>query len=73
MTPHLNDVATAELEDWGPLEEATGSEMPTAGLEVWADGDVVRRHLGVHPGTVVLDPGGARGHPPGRRSDDGHP
>ena len=40
MTPHLNDVATAELEDWGPLDEATGSEMTTAGLEVWADGDV---------------------------------
>ncbi len=40
MTPHLHDVATAELEDLGPLEEATGPEMTTAGLEVWADGDV---------------------------------
>ena len=38
MTPHLNDVATAELEDWGPLEEATGPAMTTAGLEVWVDG-----------------------------------
>ena len=38
MTPHLNDVATAELEDWGPLEEATGQAMTTAGLEIWVDG-----------------------------------
>ena len=38
MTPHLNDVATAELEDWGPLEEATGPAMTTAGLEIWVDG-----------------------------------
>ena len=26
-TPHVTDVATAELEDWGPLEEATGPEQ----------------------------------------------
>jgi hypothetical protein len=23
-TPHVTDVATAELEDWGPLKEAQG-------------------------------------------------
>ena len=39
MTVHLTDVVSAELEDWGPLEEATGPEMSTAGIEVWADGD----------------------------------
>ena len=39
-TPHVTDAATAELEDWGPLEEATGPEMTTSGLEVWVDGDV---------------------------------
>ena len=38
MTPHLTDVATAQLEDWGPLEEATGPTMTTAGLEIWVDG-----------------------------------
>jgi uncharacterized cupin superfamily protein len=38
MTPHTNDVAAAELEDWGPLEEATGPQMSTAGLAVWVEG-----------------------------------
>lgn len=37
-TPSVADAATAELEDWGPLKEATGPEMSTAGLEIWADG-----------------------------------
>jgi hypothetical protein len=32
-TPHVTDVATAELQDWGPLAEATGPEMTTRGLE----------------------------------------
>ena len=38
-TPHLHAAADAELEDWGPLDEATGPEMTTSGVEVWADGD----------------------------------
>src|SRR3954447_14798514 len=38
-TPHLADAATAELEDWGLLDEAIGAPMSTAGVEVWADGD----------------------------------
>jgi uncharacterized cupin superfamily protein len=38
-TPHVTDALRAELEDWGPLEEATGPEMTTSGLEVWVDGD----------------------------------
>ena len=37
-TPHVTDVATAELEDWGPLEEATGPEMTTRGVDLWVDG-----------------------------------
>ncbi len=37
LTPFLPDAATAELEDWGPLEEATGEPMATCGLEVWVD------------------------------------
>jgi len=38
-TPYLAAAATAELEDWGPLEEATGEEMTTSGLTLWKDGD----------------------------------
>jgi uncharacterized cupin superfamily protein len=38
-TPHLTDAVSAELEDWGPLEEATGHEMTTAGAVVWVDGE----------------------------------
>src|SRR5260370_17439731 len=39
VTPYLASAATAELEDWGPLEEATGEPMQTAGLTLWQDGD----------------------------------
>jgi uncharacterized protein len=38
-TPYLGAAATAELEDWGPLEEATGEEMTTSGRTLWKDGD----------------------------------
>jgi uncharacterized cupin superfamily protein len=38
-TPYLSAAADAELEDWGPLEEATGVPMATYGVELWADGD----------------------------------
>jgi uncharacterized cupin superfamily protein len=38
-TPFLSDAATAELEDWGPLEEATGEPMQTAGRTLWQDGE----------------------------------
>lgn len=37
--PVLRDAATrSDLEDWGPLEEATGAEMQTSGLYLWQDG-----------------------------------
>jgi uncharacterized cupin superfamily protein len=44
LTPHLAGAATAELEDWGPLAEATGpgpdgTEMTTRGVTLWKDGD----------------------------------
>ena len=39
LTPYLAEAAAAELEDWGPLEEATGEEMTTSGLTLWQDGD----------------------------------
>ncbi|HZC69164.1 MAG TPA: cupin domain-containing protein [Jatrophihabitans sp.] len=39
VTPHATFAAVAELEDWGPLAEATGVPMWTSGLEVWMSGD----------------------------------
>jgi uncharacterized cupin superfamily protein len=39
QTPFLASAATAALEDWGPLEEATGEPMQTSGLTLWQDGD----------------------------------
>ena len=44
LTPYLASAATAELEDWGPLEEATGEPMQTRGVYHWeneADGQSV--------------------------------
>src|SRR6266581_5790863 len=38
-TPNLAGAATAELDDWGPLAEATGEEMRTSGITFWTDGD----------------------------------
>ena len=39
LTPFLAGADSAELEDWGPLEEATGEPMATSGVELWVDGD----------------------------------
>jgi uncharacterized cupin superfamily protein len=39
VTPYLASAATAELEDWGLLAEATGEEMQTSGLTLWQDGE----------------------------------
>ena len=39
ITPYLASAQTAELEDWGPLAEATRDEMTTSGLTLWQDGD----------------------------------
>jgi uncharacterized cupin superfamily protein len=38
ITPYLASAATAELEDWGSLEEATGEPMQASGCYVW-EGD----------------------------------
>jgi hypothetical protein len=38
-TPHLADATETDLEDWGPLDEATGAPMATSGIEVWTDGE----------------------------------
>lgn len=38
ITPHVAGATTAALEDWGPLPEATGPAMATAGVTVWEDG-----------------------------------
>ena len=40
VTPYLADAADAKLEDWGPLEEATGEPMQTSGTTLWSgEGD----------------------------------
>lgn len=39
-SPFLAQAATmTDLEDWGPLEEATGPEMTTWGYTLWEEGD----------------------------------
>src|SRR5437762_13127044 len=39
-TPFLAAAAAAaDLEDWGPLAEATGEPMQTTGVTLWSDGD----------------------------------
>ncbi|MEH3139153.1 MAG: cupin domain-containing protein [Mycobacterium kyogaense] len=38
LTSLLPGADSADLEDWGPLDEATGEPMAVHGLEVWADG-----------------------------------
>lgn len=32
-------VVPEHLEDWGPLEEATGAAMQTSGIQMWSDGE----------------------------------
>jgi uncharacterized protein len=40
VTPFLAAAADAKLEDWGPLDEATGEPMQTSGTTIWsADAD----------------------------------
>jgi uncharacterized cupin superfamily protein len=39
-TPFLASAADAKLEDWGPLDEATGDPMHTSGTTLWTgEGD----------------------------------
>jgi uncharacterized protein len=38
-TALLAAAATVELEDWGPLEEATGEPMQTSGITLWSSDD----------------------------------
>ncbi len=39
VTPYLASAVSAELEDWGPLAEATGEKMQTSGLTLWQEGE----------------------------------
>jgi hypothetical protein len=56
VTPFLADAADAKLEDWGPLEEATGEPMQTSGTTLWS-GEVTRRPGSGH--AHLARPGGA--------------
>jgi uncharacterized cupin superfamily protein len=42
-TSTLTQATDAELEDWGPLPEATGEEMSTHGVELWDIHETVRK------------------------------
>jgi uncharacterized protein len=54
-TPFVRGAAqTADLEDWGPLAEATGTEMQTAGLTFWEGGN------GAETGIWECTPGPSR-------------
>jgi uncharacterized protein len=48
-TTVLSAAATAELEDWGPLEEATSEEVPmqTHGLTMWTGPDGSGQETGI--------------------------
>ena len=40
LSPFMAAAALAgELDDWGPLDEATGEPMQTSGTTLWSDGD----------------------------------
>jgi uncharacterized cupin superfamily protein len=39
ITLMLAEAADANLEDWGPLPEATGEAMATHGVTMWEEGD----------------------------------
>jgi uncharacterized protein len=53
--PILRDAASrTDLDDWGPLEEATGAEMQTSGLSLWEDG------AGAESGIWECTPGPSR-------------
>ena len=69
-TALLAKAADAELEDWGPLEEATGDPMATHGLEMWVDGDKSAGIWQCTPGPSLLDAGRERGHLPVVGPDD---
>jgi uncharacterized cupin superfamily protein len=71
LTSVLAGAADAELEDWGPLEEATGKPMATHGVEMWVDGDKSAGIWQCTPGPVILGSGGERGHLPSLGADDG--
>ena len=41
LTPFLSAAELhGDLEDWGPLAEATGDPMTTSGVTTWAHGDL---------------------------------
>lgn len=53
--PVLHEAASRQdLEEWGPLEEATGPEMSTFGLTLWEDGN------GAETGIWECTPGPSR-------------
>jgi hypothetical protein len=56
-TEILAQAVDAELEDWGPLPEATDHPMATHGMELWVDGDA---SAGIGSARLVLRGGSWR-------------
>ena len=62
ITSVLAGAADVELEDWGPLEEATAHPDGDAWTRDVGRRREVRRYLAVHTRAVVLGAGRERGH-----------
>ena len=73
LTALLPSAADAELEDWGPLPEATGHPMAVHGVELWVDGDASAGIWQCTPGPVLVAPRRERGHLRAVGAHDGHP
>lgn len=69
----IRDVESLELDDWGPLPEATGEPMATEGKKLWTgEGIDEGRHLEVRRRTVTVVLRNQREHHRAVRPYDGH-
>ena len=74
LTPFLSAATLhGELEDWGPLAEATGDPMQTSGTTTWANGDLEVGVCECTPGPSYWRLRDRRGHPHSQRPDGLHP
>jgi uncharacterized protein len=60
VTPFLATAADAKLEDWGPLDEATGEPMQTSGTTIWSADADAEAGAGQEAGVWECTPGPSR-------------